>query len=219
MMDNVHGRNPLLVADAFETLSETSSPAESGLPFKEVETEEKSANLEDAPTLSTQASSVTLTVNEEETVPKLAEGNPKGPTLGAVQSDSNTAVKPTGWPARRPFRNKTFVEKNGGTVEWEKEDLVFWADLTWKQKNAWRKAFLTEYLSETKDCLPFVWRLYRIIYRLSPWRAVVLLGVSIFRGFLPALTLQTRGNFIMMVTYGRFWLIEAPRRVGKKVSE
>ena len=200
-MDDVKGRNPLLAADACETLSDTSSPAESGLPRKEVEIEEKSANLEAAPpTLSTQASSVTLTVNEEETVAKVPEGNPEGPTLGAIQSDSNTAVKLTGWPARRPFYNKTFVEKNGARVE-QKEDLVFWADLTWQQKNAWRKAFLTEYLSETKDCLPFVWRLYCIIYRLSPWRAVVLLGVSIFRGFLPALTLQTRGNFIMMVTY------------------
>jgi hypothetical protein len=200
MMGDVNERNPLFAADAGETISDSSSPAESGLPLKEVETEEKGSNLEDAPTLSTQASSVTLTVNEEEAVPKVPEGNRKGPTLGAVQSDSNTAVKPNGWPSRRPFYNKTFVEKNGVRVE-QKEDLVYWADLTWKQKNAWRKAFLTEYLSETKDCLPFVWRLYRIIYRLSPWRAVVLLGVSIFRGFLPALTLQTRGNFIMMVTY------------------
>jgi hypothetical protein len=154
MMDDVNGRNPLLVADACETLNHTSSPAESGLPLKEAEMEEKSANLEEAPTLS-QASSVTLTVNQEETVPKLPEGNPKGPTLGAVQSDSNTAVKLTGWPSRRPFYNKTFMEKNGARVE-QKEGLVFWADLTWKQKNAWRKAFLTEYLSETKDCFPFV---------------------------------------------------------------
>jgi hypothetical protein len=199
MTGDVNGRNP---ADACGTLSNTSSPAESGLPSKEVETEEKIGNLEDAPTLSTQASSVTLTVNEEEMVPKVLEGNPKGTTLAAVQSDPSTSVKPTGWPSRRPFYSKTFVVKNGARVEhWEKEDLVFWEDLTWKQKNAWRKAFLTEYLSETKDCLPFVWRLYRIIYRLSPWRAVVLLGVSIFRGFLPALTLQTRGNFIMMVAH------------------
>src|SRR5271163_3318645 len=130
MMDDVNRRNPLLAADACGTLSDTSSPAESGLPLKEVETEEKGANLEDAPTLSTQTSSVTLTVNGEETVLKVPEGNPKGPTLGAVQSDSNTAVKPTGWPARRPFYNKSFVEKNGARVE-QKEGLVFWADLTW----------------------------------------------------------------------------------------
>ena len=38
-----------------------------------------------------------------------------------------------------------------------------------------------------------------MIYRISPWRAAVVLTLNIVSGLLPALTLQTRGNFILMV--------------------
>src|SRR5271155_342371 len=201
-MVGVNGGTLVSAADDCENRRDTSAPAESDiLSMKKLETNTKDTNREETPNLSTKTSSATLTVQEEETATKVPEGDPIGPAIVEAQSDhSNSASKQIGWPTRSPFSSKTLLDKNGVRVK-EKEDLVFWADLTWKQKNAWRRAFLTEYLSETKRCLPFVWRLYGIIYRLSPWRAVVLLGVSIFRGFLPALTLQTRGNFIMMVTY------------------
>jgi|SRR5277367_6250396 hypothetical protein len=200
-MDGVNERNLLSAADdSSSTVSDTSSPAESDTLLKQFETKTKGATSDDLPNLSTQASSVTLAVHDEETAAMVKEGKATSPALGAA--DPNTASKPIGWPSRTPFHSKTVVNKNGVWVK-RKENLVFWSDLTWKQKNAWRKAFLTEYLSETKKCLPFVWKLYAIIYRLSPWRALVLLGVSIFRGFLPALTLQTRGKFIMMA-FGQF---------------
>jgi hypothetical protein len=40
-----------------------------------------------------------------------------------------------------------------------------------------------------------------MIYRISPWRVVMLLALNIVSGLLPALTLQARGNFMSMVEY------------------
>ena len=150
------------------------------------------------PNLSSHASSVTLAVNDQETETNVEGANQKDMAKELVSIAADKVKKSIGWPSRRPFYTPLLVGPNGVRIK-EKEDLVYWADLTWKQKMAWRKAFLGEYLAETKKCLPFVWKLYVTIYRLSPWRAIVLFVVSIFRGFLPALTLQTRGNFIMMV--------------------
>ena len=177
---------------------DASSTREGGSPLPQSTAPTKDSTLSVTPNLSTNASSVTLAVNDHDVAVVPKDGKTTSPTLTG-QEDSKPAVTPKGWPSRSPFRCDIFVGKNGVERVKEKGDLVFWVDLTWKQKNAWRKAFLAEYLSETRKCLPSVMKLYMMIYQLSRWRAVVLIMVSIFRGFLPALTLQTRGNFIMMV--------------------
>ena len=38
-----------------------------------------------------------------------------------------------------------------------------------------------------------------MIYHISPWRAVVILALNVVNGLLPAMTLRTRGSFIMLV--------------------
>lgn len=104
--------------------------------------------------------------------------------------------KRRGWPSRAPFHNSSGERRPNETPD---EKKIYWSELTWNQKLAWRKAFLREYLSETKKCLPHVRKLFVMIYRISPWRAAVVLALNIVSGLLPALTLQTRGNFILMV--------------------
>ena len=191
-MGEANGLHPVM---GVEDTKETLSPMEVVKPFPTI------PRCEDTPpNLSSHASSVTLAVNDQETETNVEGANEKETAKGPVSIDADKVKKSFGWPSRRPFHTplRLLVGRNGVPIK-EKEDLVYWADLTLKQKMAWRKAFLSEYLAETKKCLPFVWKLYVIIYRLSPWRAIVLFVVSIFRGFLPALTLQTRGNFIMLV--------------------
>jgi len=181
-----------------ETVEDTSSPSEiaSSKPF--ATTSEDPRCDDTPPNLSSHASSVTLAVNDKERGPKCKGGDQKKTASETVLIDVDKVKKTIGWPHLAPFRSPLLIGQSGMRIK-ENEDVIYWADMTWKQKMAWRKAFLSEYLSETKMCLPFVWKLYVLIYRLSPWKAVVLLVVSIFRGFLPALTLQTRGHFIMMV--------------------
>jgi hypothetical protein len=104
--------------------------------------------------------------------------------------------KRRGWPSRAPFYNSSGKRRS---TEPPDEEKIYWSELTWNQQLAWRKAFVREYLSETKKCLPHVRKLFLMIYRISPWRAAVVLALNIVSGLLPALTLQTRGNFILMV--------------------
>ena len=100
-----------------------------------------------------------------------------------------------GWPGRPPF---TVIEED------DTEDVLkkyaFWSDLTWREKYAYQKEFLRQYLSETRKCLPYVRRLFLMIYRISPWRAVTILVLNIVNSFLPALNLRTRASFILMVS-------------------
>jgi hypothetical protein len=105
--------------------------------------------------------------------------------------------KRRGWPNRYPFRCYNPWQKS--KKEGETEKRIYWGELTLKEKLDYRKAFLKEYLTETKKCLPSVRKLFVMIYRLSPWRAATILTFNIVNGLLPALTLQTRGNFLMMV--------------------
>ena len=105
------------------------------------------------------------------------------------------AKKIRGWPDRPPF---TVVEDDD--TEEVLKKYTFWSDLTWREKYAYRKEFLRQYLSETRKCLPYVRRLFLMIYRISPWRAVTILVLNIVNSFLPALNLQTRGSFILMVS-------------------
>jgi hypothetical protein len=99
-----------------------------------------------------------------------------------------------GWPSRTPF----FIRDKEATKE-QREKYIYWSDLKWEEKKAYRKEFLKEYLAETKKCMPYVRRLLMMIFRISPWRAVVIFAVNIIKSLLPALTLRTRGSFIMMV--------------------
>ena len=81
------------------------------------------------------------------------------------------------------------------------EKYTYWDDLTLKEKLEFRKSFLKLYLTETKQCIPYVRKFFMMIYRISPWRVVMLLALNIVSGLLPALTLQARGNFMSMVEY------------------
>lgn len=102
-----------------------------------------------------------------------------------------------GWVSKPPFWVQT---TNYNHVPNTKIiEAIWWEDMTWKQKMAWRREFVREYFSETKQCLPYVRKLFLMIFRLSPWRTVVLLLANTLRGLIPALNLQTRGTFILMV--------------------
>jgi len=105
------------------------------------------------------------------------------------------AKKIRGWPDRPPF---TVIEEDD--TEEVLKKYAFWSDLTWREKYAYQREFLRQYLSETRKCLPYVRRLFLMIYRISPWRAVTILVLNIVNSFLPALNLQTRGSFILMVS-------------------
>jgi len=111
-----------------------------------------------------------------------------------AESEKDDPKKRQGWPAKTPFTHGV----RGSSREQLKE-YTFWSDLTLEEKIAYRKEFLREYLSETKKCLPYVRKLFMMIYRISPWRAAVILVLNVVNGLLPALTLQTRGSFILMV--------------------
>lgn len=104
-------------------------------------------------------------------------------------------IKPRrGWPERVPFRTK--IRSSQSILQ----KHIFWSELTFKEKYLYRREFLTQYLSETKQCFPYVRKLFIMIYRISPWRVVMLLVLNIVNGFVPAMTLQTRGSFIVMVS-------------------
>lgn len=98
-----------------------------------------------------------------------------------------------GWLNREPFR---IVKRK---IEDKPKKYVNWYDLTLREKYEYRKKFLFQYLRETKACLPHVKRLFLAIYRISPWRAAVLLILNVVNGLVPAMTLRTQGRFIILV--------------------
>jgi hypothetical protein len=107
----------------------------------------------------------------------------------------NIPEKAHGWPPKAPF-------SHGGTASREKlKEFTFWSDLTLQERITYRKEFLREYLSETKKCFPYMRKLVIMIYRISPWRAIVILMLNVINALLPALTLQTRGSFILIVNH------------------
>ena len=150
------------------------------------------------------ASTVTISC-EESSIPVEQKPNAKDVTTAESGKPGDKGAKGTeekdkiklGWPSRPPFRNPLDYKDDG--FETKEQNSVYWSDLTLAQKMAWRKAFLRDYLTETRKTLPYVRKLILMVYRISPWRAVVLFAMNIFTGLLPALTLQTRGNFIRMV--------------------
>ena len=105
-----------------------------------------------------------------------------------------------GWVNKPPFW-RVYTSKDQ-LVSDDTPESIYWDDMTWKQKIAWRRQFVHEYFSETKRCLPYVRKLFLLVFRLSPWRTAVLLLANTLRGLIPALNLQTRGTFIMMVCRG-----------------
>jgi hypothetical protein len=113
-----------------------------------------------------------------------------------AESEKDDPKKRQGWPARVPFSHGV-----AGSSREKLKEFTFWSDLTLEEKIAYRKEFLREYLSETKKCFPYVRKLFVMIYRISPWRAAVILVLNVVNGLLPALTLQTRGSFIVMVNH------------------
>jgi hypothetical protein len=119
--------------------------------------------------------------------------SPKNEIIGP-KTEEDDAKKRQGWPDRAPFSSAL----NKSTKKLL-EKYTFWSDLTWQEKITHRTEFLRLYFMETNKCFPYVRRLFVMIYCISPWRAVLILALNIVSGLLPALTLQTRGNFIRMV--------------------
>ena len=114
-----------------------------------------------------------------------------------------TPPKPLrGWLIKTPF----VVAQNNNWMKAHLEKNTYWSDLTLREKVEFRRSFLKIYLSETRQCLPYVRKFFLTIYRLSPWRVVMLLALNVLSGLLPALTLQARGNFLMMVGFSGFRL-------------
>lgn len=158
------------------------------------------------PTLSNSASSATL-VEKSETQElekastegkeaPISDGVPTGDVKNTPDAENkkDDPKKVQGWPERTPFSHGV-----GGSSREKLKEFTFWGDLTLQEKIAYRKEFLREYLSETKKCFPYVRKLFMMIYRISPWRAAVILTLNVINGLIPALTLQTRGSFILMV--------------------
>jgi len=157
--------------------------------------------------MSTVASSTTLAAAENNVKPPTTDE--KKASDGDLTKTASSEQKPEfdpkslrGWPVKPPFRERAIANLPGARAGDDKQ--VYWEDLTWKQQLVWRKLFLREYLSEAKRCLPYVRKLFLLIYRLSPWRTIVLVLANTLRGFIPALTLQTRGTFILMVATGHW---------------
>jgi hypothetical protein len=119
---------------------------------------------------------------------------PTSTTLETDGTKEDDPKKRQGWPERKPFS-----KRRGDQVARLLKEYSYWSDLTWKEKYAFRKEFLGQYLAETRKCIPHVRRFFMMIYRISPWRAVVILVLNIINSLLPALTLQTRGSFILLV--------------------
>src|SRR5438045_2039369 len=137
-------------------------------------------------------------IKAAETIPTTIEETAKKSNSPEPLKDNEQEPpkKPQGWPSRPPFSTDF---GNDDSSKKNPANQIYWGELTLKQKLEWRKAFVLEYLRETKLCFPHVRKLFLMIYRISPWRAIVVFVLNVVSGLLPALTLQTRGNFILMV--------------------
>jgi len=100
-----------------------------------------------------------------------------------------------GWRDEYPF--DVMERENRKRLE---KTWISWSKLTLREKYEYRKRFLQEYISETRKCLPYVKRLFITVYRISPWRATLLLFLNLVNGLLPAMTMQTKGSFLILVS-------------------
>ena len=160
---------------------------------------------EKTPTVSSSASSVTLVqdggTNDGSTTPPSSPSTSTKPATSTSVPKAKPPKRPRGWLSRPPFT--VFDNKS-----WRKkvEKYTYWSDLTLKERLEFRRTFLRTYLSETSKCLPYVRKFFLTIYRISPWRVVMLFALNVLSGLLPALTLHARGNFLMMVGVTTFRL-------------
>ena len=99
-----------------------------------------------------------------------------------------------GWPNRTPFQRLT--KRN---LPRDETKYIYSSELTWKEREAYRMAFLREYLSEIWKCIPYAKRLLLMIIRISPWRVAALILLNVLSGLLSAFGLTTRGRFVHMV--------------------
>lgn len=175
-------------------------------------------------TLSTSPSSLSLdAISNKDSIPTPAtipetpsDSKPKPAQDDVKTEEKEEPKKSKGWPGRYPFSRSPYQDLSQTTSEEDREEKIFWSELTFLEKQQFRRQFLREYLSETKQCLPYVRKLFVMICRLSPWRAATILAFNIVNGLLPALTLQTRGNFIMMVYVLRRLLMSSYKLVWKR---
>jgi hypothetical protein len=62
-----------------------------------------------------------------------------------------------------------------------------------------------ESIKDAYHALPYVYKFFWMIYRLSPVRTIIIIAVFILQGLLPALRLRTGGDFIRQVQLGRMF--------------
>lgn len=160
------------------------------LTSSEVLLEKSLSNLSSSATLREEISAVEIEPGT--TVKTRPKRQDSGENHGTKRMEGK---KVHGWPNRPPFKIVTRDDKDELFKKY-----TFWSDLTWREKYEYQREFLRLYLSETKQCLPYVRQLLSMIYRISPWRAVVILVSNLVDGFLPAIKLRTRGSFIIMVS-------------------
>jgi len=138
-----------------------------------------------------------LPTEEPKTVSNVQQapvGGPENAQASAAQPEQKPAKKITGWPSKLPFYRKRQKTDSDPASEY-----IYWKSMTWREKLEFKKQFYQEYFRETKKSIPFAKRLFLMIIRISPWRAVALLAVTMIRSLMPALTLQTRGTFLHLV--------------------
>ena len=68
-----------------------------------------------------------------------------------------------------------------------------------KQSKYTRYSLDMENIRNASHALPYVYKFFWMIYRLSPVRTVIIISVFIIQGLLPALKLRTGGDFIRQV--------------------
>src|SRR5579859_2178624 len=107
----------------------------------------------------------------------------------SVKPTTTPPKPPRGWLSKAPF----LIVQNKNWMKIHLEKNIYWSDLTLREKLEFRRSFLKIYLSETRQCLPYVRKFFLTVYRLSPWRVVMLLALNVLSGLLPALALQARG--------------------------
>jgi len=64
-----------------------------------------------------------------------------------------------------------------------------------------------ESFRDASQALPYVYKFFWMIYRLSPVRTMIIISVFLIQGFLPALRLRTGGDFIRQVRHVQLSLL------------
>jgi len=64
-----------------------------------------------------------------------------------------------------------------------------------------------ESFRDASQALPYVYKFFWMIYRLSPVRTIIIIAVFLIQGFLPALRLRTGGDFIRQVRHVQLSLL------------